>query len=593
MKSRVLLSIAFASILSLSSPALFSQDQAQKPAPVFRANSDLVTIPVFVKGSGGAVAGLRPSDFVLTDNGVKQTVDSFTTEALPVDVTVLIETSYALRDYAKTVNEQVRRIAAEVRPTDRLEILGIDDYVNVLLPMGPPGRAFDVDAFARGGLMSVNDAIAAALMRQADPNRQHLVLVISDTIDTMSTLSMSAVREVARQSSATLYLTWVSLSEDPLFVGAAGEPPPWNSTSERLERHIRGASQRTVPRRQQWMPHYDPPNGRNIYAFDVLREAADLTGGGLRIGGFIERNASIIFNKFYAEFRRNYVLRYKPAGVDRGGWHKVEVSVPRYPRLDVRARHGYLIENERTTPAAPVAPPMPSPGSLDALVAAANRDDLAALRATVTTAEETGALSRLIADFIAAGNLWPATPRREFVTALLLADRAVRSSSPELVRGGIALLARTMPLVRPPLGPDEFERLWLSAMASLLRSAARPAEAFRLLNAALERVPNDPRLLLDRAVAADQFVTVPGEAGRSALAQAAEQLLVHYDAAIEQPTVAIEARILKAGLLRRLGRDREAEALLKASANTTDPVQSEGPRTFEALLTQLHRLTLQ
>ena len=590
MRFRVLLSIAFATSLSLASP-LFSQEQAQKPVPVFRANSDLVTIPVFVKGSGGAVAGLRPSDFVLTDNGVKQTVDSFTTEALPVDVTVLIETSYALRDYAKTVNEQVRKIAAEVRPTDRLEILGIDDYVNVLLPMGAPDRAFDVDDFPRGGLISVNDAIAAALMRQADPNRQHLVLVISDTIDTMSTLSMSAVREVARQSSATLYLTWVSLSEDPLYNPLPGEPPPWNSTSERLERHIRGASQRTVPRRQQWMPHYAPPNGRNIYAFDALREAADLTGGSLRIGGFIERSASIIFNRVYADFRRNYVLRYKPAGVDRDGWHKVEVSVPRYPRLDVRARHGYLIENAPSTPVAPVAPALPAPGSLDALVAAANRDDLAAIRATVTAAEENGSLSLLIADFSAAGNLWPSTPRREFVTALILADRAVRSSSPELVRGGIALLARTMPLVRPPLGPDEFERLWLSALASLLQSAERPAEAFRLLNAALERVPDDPRLLLERAIAADQFVTVPGEAGRSALAQAAQQLLAYYDAAIEQPSVAVDARIRKVGLLRRLGRDREAEALLNASASTIDPVQRESPRTFEALLSQLHRLT--
>lgn len=458
--------VAGAFAVAVSLPQSQGRAQEQKPAPVFRSNADLVTVPVFVKGSGGAVTGLQPADFVLTDNGVAQHVDSFSMEALPVDVTVLVETSHAIRDYAKSVNDQVRQIASRVHEGDRLEILGIDTYVNVLLPFGRPGREFDVNTFPRGGMTSVNDAIVAALLRQPDPDRQHLIIAITDTIDTMSTLDMAAVRAVARQSSATLVLSWVTMSQDE------GEPI-WMTTSERLDRHIRGPAQRTVPRRQQWTPHYHPPLRRNMSAFDVLREAADLTGGGLHTGGFIERNSAIVFNRIYSEFRRNYVLRYVPRGVARDGWHDVAVTVPRYPRLDIRARHGYFIEAGRPAPGATPAPFAPPPGSLQALRAHADSDDLSALRATVAAAEEAGTLTQLIADFRAAGNLWPARPRREFVAALAIADRAVRSLSEEIASAGIRLIERYPPLVRPPLGPDDFERLWLRAAALLKESAGR------------------------------------------------------------------------------------------------------------------------
>lgn len=473
--------------------------QERRPQAVFRSNADLVTVPVFVKGSGGAVAGLQPADFVLTDNGVTQKVDSFSMEALPVDVTVLVETSYAFKDYAKSVNNHVRSIASRVHPGDRLEILGIDSYVNVLLPFGPPGRTFDVEQFPRGGMTSVYDAIAAALMREADPDRQHLVIAITDTIDTMSTLNMAAVAALARQSGATLVLSWVTMAVEGAPMGV---PPPWMTSWERVDRHTGrfGPAQRTVPRRQQWTPHYDPPPGRNIYAFDVLREAADLTGGGLHIGGFIERNSAIVFDKVYSEFRRNYVLRYFPEGVARHGWHDVAVTVPRYPRLDIRARHGYFVEADAPKSRTPPAPAAPATGLFDALRAAAGARDLVGLQATIAAADEAGTLVNLIDEFRAAGNLWPATPRREFVAALVLADRAVRSPSEDVARTGLALIARYVPMVRPPLGPDEFAQVWLSASAALLEFAGRPVEAQSLRHAAATEAdaPQDWPALLSR-----------------------------------------------------------------------------------------------
>lgn len=342
MKGLALISIV--AITALATAEAQQQAVPQAPPAVFRANSDLVTVPVFVRGDQRTIAGLTAADFALTDNGVLQRIQDFSAEALPVDVTVLVETSRAMKDYAKSVNGHVREIMSEVRPTDRIEILGIDDYVNVLLPFGPPDRPFDVSKVPTGGMASVNDALVAALLRQTDPDRQHLIIAITDTIDTMSALDMATVRDVARHSSSTLELAWVSMAVDGVPALEMGAPPSWSNSAERLERHERGPAQRHSPRRAQWAPHYTPRPYRTIFDFDLLKEAAELTGGQLRVGGFIDRNAAIIFKKVYAEFRSSVVLRYVPAGVARDGWHAISVTVPRHRDLEIRARQGYFVE---------------------------------------------------------------------------------------------------------------------------------------------------------------------------------------------------------------------------------------------------------
>ena len=41
------------------------------------------------------------------------------------------------------------------------------------------------------------------------------------------------------------------------------------------------------------------------------------------------------------EFRSSYVLRYTPRGVDRPGWHEIDVRIVRPGSFTVRARKGY------------------------------------------------------------------------------------------------------------------------------------------------------------------------------------------------------------------------------------------------------------
>ena len=342
--------------------------QVPQSQPVFRAGTDLVTVPVSIRSQGVAVAGLTPDDFVVMDNGVRQTVQIISGESVPADVTLVVETSEAIGPYVKSIEGQVRKIASMMRPDDRFEVVGAADYVTEILPLRAAREQTSIPAFKVGGLSSINDALVGALLREPDASRPHLVIVLSDTIDTMSATSMETVRNVAKYSSSILTIAWITMDliPAPLF-----QPPFTSTTAERANvqraaanyvgqpsRQLyggismpatgaEGSNRRTQPRTGGWHPHYDPPVGRHVTAFDPLKEAAEMTGGKLYLPGvFADRTASVIFDKLYSDYRHRYVIQYMAAGVTREGWHDVTVTVPKSPKAEISAKRGYFVEKK-------------------------------------------------------------------------------------------------------------------------------------------------------------------------------------------------------------------------------------------------------
>jgi VWFA-related protein len=345
-----------------------AQAVGQDQRPVFRTGTDVVTIPVSVRSSGTPVRGLSAADFVLLDNGEPQTVEVVSAEAVPADVTLIVETSAAMKDYLGSIDGQMRKIAALIRPADRLEVLGASTYVEELAPLRLAGEQ-TIPTLRAGGLSSINDALAAALLREPDATRPHLVIALSDTIDTMSATTMQTVRGVAKYSSSVLTIAWITMDLQPTEPGA---PPIARTTSERAASEHRaisvisaptielhggvsmpgtggmGSNARTEPPTRPWQPHYAPPVGRRITAFDPLKEAAEMTGGALYLPGvFTDRTASAIFTKLYSDYRQRYVLRYTASGGRAAGWHDVTVTVPRLPKARIDAKRGYFVESLR------------------------------------------------------------------------------------------------------------------------------------------------------------------------------------------------------------------------------------------------------
>jgi tetratricopeptide (TPR) repeat protein len=523
--------------------------------PVFRTSADLVTVPVSVRASGTPVAGLKPEDFLVLDNGVPQKITSVEGEAVPADITIVVETSLAMKDYIGSISDQVKRIAAMLRPTDRLEVLGVDTYVEPLLSLKPAAEQPPIGRLRVGGLASINDAMVAALLREPDRERPHLVIVISDTIDSMSTTEMTTVRDVAKQSGATLVIAWVTLS-----LTDGPPPPPWYTSAEREGKAVTApisggkgptiGNGRSVDRSRYWIPHYSPPPGRPLAAFDPLSQAAEESGGALHPPGvFTDRSAAAIFKKVFDDYRHSYVIRYNAEGVARDGWHEIVVTTPRTPSYELHARKGYLVE----------APPRvnrasATPGSLLALYDAEAADDEAGVEKAIRWNRSSRDAMQLLSDFKAGVHAFPGEPRREFVLALQLAESTLPMPYTNVRASTYDLLARYSRLVRQVSGDDEFEKDWMAAALALSEAPVRPADAQKLLESAIKRFPDEPRFLLAKAMLADQ----------QAQAKTADAVIGFYDAATMSEFTRDEARVRKARLLNRLGRNAEALANVDA-----------------------------
>jgi tetratricopeptide (TPR) repeat protein len=295
-------------------------------------------------------------------------------------------------------------------------------------------------------------------------------------------------------------------------------------------------------------------------AFDALKEATETTGGAMHPPGvFVDRSAAAIFNKLFDDYRHSYILRYTAEGVARDGWHEITVTTPKYPSYELHARKGYLAE----TPKPPVDLSKLAPGSLAALLQAEEESDAAAVNASIRENSSNASLLKLLVDFKAGGNAFPSSPRKEFVLALELAETALPVSFPAIRAAGYDLLTRYGRLVRQVSGDDEFEKDWLKAQIGLAEAPVRPAEAQKLIDAALKRYPDEPRFVLARAITAEE----------SAAPKDAAKVLAAYDIAAADPATRDEALVRKARLLTRLGTSSEALlALDRTGAIAADPM---------------------
>jgi VWFA-related protein len=564
---------------ALAIVATFLPARAQTPPParaaqVIRTGVDVVMVDVTVRDDGRAVTGLRAGDFVVTDNGVRQRVESVEATAVPIDLTLVVDLSGNPRAPAKArvprlkviaeIDREVRAIAKMLRPDDRLRVLAVDRRVHQLLPMAPVASLTAIDRAEFDDLSALYDTLAAALLQPVEPARRHVVVARTKGLDTISSIDAQAVRAIAERSDALFHVVVMetALDNDIALSGFQCE--------------FMGLC---WPGRRFWVPfqhrlvgslptHPLSPDGQ------ALAAGADATGGGLhKTAVFTEPTLTGTFRRAFEDFRSSYVLRYTPAGGALPGWHAIEVKVAGSKSYTVRARTGYLVEGAPAPPPPVLIPDVPK--TLAQLTAAYER---AAFRPVVVGLRQAADPGRLLRDFVEGGNPWPAAPRKEAAFALELVEPALFSPRAATREAAYDMLARFSRLIRHPLEPDVFERYWHFAALTLLEGSIRPGPTEAFVARALERFPDEPRFILSRAIATDQRWgthrdTPVVDAGGTPTPEHADTVRRYYEAAIQLPPTAVEARIRFAFFLYRTGRHEEAFGHLTAAGTTsiTDP----------------------
>jgi hypothetical protein len=124
-------------------------------------------------------------------------------ERLPVDVSLLLDTSGSVAGIIDSLKSQIRAAAALLSSSDRLRLLVFAGDASQVFPMQSPGAELPLDEVKANGLgTSLYDSLAAALIRQRAPDRGELVVAFSDGIDTTSAMSVKKLEQVASRSEA-------------------------------------------------------------------------------------------------------------------------------------------------------------------------------------------------------------------------------------------------------------------------------------------------------------------------------------------------------------------------------------------------------
>ena len=275
---------------------------------VFRTATVSVSVNASVKRGNRVVANLGARDFRLTDNGVAQTIDAISVEAVPIDVTLFLDTSGSTSGKLDDMKHDVQQIIRLLRPADRFRLLTIGDAVYETVAWVPAGTAVALTFGPVGGISLIQDALLIGLLHRPEADRRHLIVGMTDRRDCGSVVSSAVIRELSGRTEAVLHL----VDQE----GGGGD----------AAYRVRTCS----------------PRGRGDGPA-VLLDAAQRTGGMLHEQSFFFRSSSLLraFRTIFDDFRQSYILRYSPTGVSPDGWHAIRVEVPAVKDATIRARQGY------------------------------------------------------------------------------------------------------------------------------------------------------------------------------------------------------------------------------------------------------------
>jgi Ca-activated chloride channel family protein len=271
-----------------------------------RLNTDLVVVSVTITDEAGKYAhGLKAKDFALTEDGVAQTVDSFSAEEAPFAAAILVDMSGSMSYKFGLVRAAAASFIEQIRDSDQVAVYGFNNQVKRFQDFSNARDITDYiwDAEARETTKLYDCLSEAVEALAARTEKRRAILLISDGCDTSSQkASLDSVMKKALAAGVTIYT--VDLTDTSEITG--------NSDQRILLQRGRGEMKEFAE--QTGAQYVHSPKGDN------LQEA---------------------FNNIIDELRNQYTLTYYTTNNKRDGrYRKIAVALQN-PKLSARARRGY------------------------------------------------------------------------------------------------------------------------------------------------------------------------------------------------------------------------------------------------------------
>jgi VWFA-related protein len=281
----------------------------QQSVATFRGGVEVVSIAAAVRdGRGRVVRDLQKRDFEVIDSGVPRAIRDFYAGEAAISLALLLDISGSMavggnmdraRHAVHVVTSLLTRAGDEAAlftfDAKLREVVGFTADLERVRRISLEGRPW--------GLTSLYDAVAhASRVVAGRTNRHRALLVITDGVDTGSSLTAPEVSGIAASIDVPVHL----------FVVAT----PIDHPGDRLSVVADGASTSTA----------------------TLADLARWTGGDMRIASAPAHGVTAA-RDLLEELRYQYLITFEPD--PRPGWHPLEVRT-RDRDLIVHARGGYM-----------------------------------------------------------------------------------------------------------------------------------------------------------------------------------------------------------------------------------------------------------
>jgi VWFA-related protein len=331
---------------------------AQEPLPsdrqpTLRTQANLVQVPALVKNkSGGLVYGLQAKDFIVEDDGVEQKVRmEEAPESAPISLVVVIQVGRT----AEAELPRIRTLGSMLQPVlsdglNRAAIVSFDSQIEIVQPFTTNGAviAADIQRLSPGDSGAViRDAVAysAAMLRHETPERQRVLLLVSETRDHGShVVSVENTVRIITDGNIVVY----SLAFSPTLSNVLDTMRGYTGNRDQPA-HPLDATQQDEIVRGEVMPDGSqrgaiPLTPLIVIAAQALRKnspktIAAITGGEYELfkshAGFED-----LMTQFTNHLRNRYVLSFEPRD-PHPGLHEIRVRLHYPGDARVLARNRY------------------------------------------------------------------------------------------------------------------------------------------------------------------------------------------------------------------------------------------------------------
>jgi len=341
-------SLRAAAVATFLSAATIAAEQPRaplSPLPHYESRVEAITIAATVSDSDGRfVSGLHEDDFTVYEDDVRQTIEAFGTERLPVSLGIALDTSGSMAGpkIAEARAALTQFLDRLLDRSDEIFLYRFSDHP-VLLEGWTSSRATLMAALEDtkpDGGTAMYDVMAEAVPLAAQGrNRKKAVVLISDGNDTSSNTPRIDVMQLIRETDVLVYAIGIDGNGNtgngaaspsarpvppprgrvPIPVPGLGRPPGFSLQTPAARRaaidsdRVDAAALRDLT---------DDSGGRT----EIIRDARDLYPATAGIAD---------------ELSKQYDLSYLSTGKRDGVWHTIRVEV-KNPTYRVRARRGYV-----------------------------------------------------------------------------------------------------------------------------------------------------------------------------------------------------------------------------------------------------------